>query len=132
MYKIYQIINIDGQRYIGSTIEELKDRLRKHKADHNRIKTQNIRSKIVMEKPHTILLIETLGTDKQQALRRERYWIENLNNVVNKTRPVITKQEKLLKTIEWTKQRRKYEQSWGGELRAYNNCLLLIDPKLFV
>ena len=132
MYKIYQIINIDGQRYIGSTIEELKDRLRKHKADHNRIKGQNIRSKIVMDKPHTIILIETLGTDKQQALRRERYWIENLNNVVNKTRPVITKQEKLLKTIEWTKQRRKYEQSWGGELRAYNNCLLLIDPKLFV
>ena len=132
MYKIYQIINIDGQRYIGSTIEELKDRLRKHKADHNRIKTQNIRSKIVMEKPHTILLIETLGTNKQQALRRERYWIDTLKNCVNHQRPYITNEEKVFKKREWSKQKRKYEQSWGGELRAYNNCLLRIDPKLFV
>ena len=131
MYKIYQIINIDGQRYIGSTKKKLQRRYKQHNTSMNNpnVKKQ-CKSTIVLSKPNTILFIE--NTTKEQVLHRERYWIENLNNVVNKTRPVITKQEKLLKTIEWTKQRRKYEQSWGGELRAYNNCLLLIDPKLFV
>ena len=131
MYKIYQIINIDGQRYIGSTTKNIQRRYKQHITDLNNPNVKNkCKSNIVLSKPNTILFIE--NTTKEQVLHRERYWIENLNNVVNKTRPVITKQEKLLKTIEWTKQRRKYEQSWGGELRAYNNCLLLIDPKLFV
>jgi len=73
MYKIYQIINIDGQRYVGSTKQTLEKRYQQHTYE-------KLTSSIVMEKPHTMLLIETLGTDKQQALRRERFWIDKLNN----------------------------------------------------
>jgi len=131
MYKIYQIINVEGERYIGSTKKALNDRIRDHRSDHNRDRGKNITSYIVMSKPHTIVLIENLGNDKQQALKRERYWIEKLNNVVNKFRPYITEEEKIMKKRQWSKDKRKYEQSWGGQLRGYNNCLLRIDTKLF-
>ena len=130
MYKIYQIINIDGQRYVGSTKNDLKWRYNRHKANNKfKNKTGWTMAEKVMERPHTILLIE--NTTKEQVLYRERYWIEILNNVVNKFRPYITEEEKINEKRQRSKDLRKYQESWGGQLRSYNNCLLRIDVKLF-
>ena len=130
MYKIYQIINIDGERYVGSTKQTLQRRYNLHKANHKlKKKTGWTTAEKVMGKPHTIVLIE--NTTKERVLERERYWIETLNNVVNKFRPYITEEEKVQEHRQRSKDLRKYQETWGGQLRAYNNCLLRIDVKLF-
>jgi len=130
MYKIYQIINIDGERYIGSTKNELNHRYNLHKGNNKlKKKTGWTTAEKVMGKPHTIVLIE--NTTKERVLERERYWIETLNNVVNKFRPYITEEEKVQEHRQRSKDLRKYQETWGGQLRAYNNCLLRIDVKLF-
>ena len=41
MYKIYQIINIDGERYVGSTKEKLKRRYSLHKSHNANPNTRN-------------------------------------------------------------------------------------------
>jgi predicted GIY-YIG superfamily endonuclease len=131
MYKIYQIINIDGQRYVGSTKNNLNRRYSQHKAN-NKLKNPTgwTTAKQVMDRPHTILLIE--NTSKEQVKQRERFWIERLNNCVNHFRPYITEEEKVNEKRQWCKDSRKYQDSWGGQLRCYNNCLLRIDTNLFL
>ena len=130
MYKIYQIINIDGQRYVGSTKNNLNHRYSLHKAN-NKLKNPTgwTTAKQVMDRPNTILLIE--NTTKEQVLQRERYWIERLNNCVNHFRPYVTEEEKVNEHRQRSKDSRKYQESWGGQLRSYNNCLLRIDTNLF-
>ena len=80
MYKIYQIINIDGERYVGSTKQILKRRYNLHKAN-NKLKNPTgwTTAKKVMDKPHTILLIE--NTTEEQVKQRERYWIDKIDCV---------------------------------------------------
>ena len=135
MYKIYQIINIDGQRYVGSTKQKMQRRYNEHITDMNNPNVKRkCKSTIVLSKPNTILFIE--NTTKEQVLHRERYWIERLSNVVNKGRPVITKQERKIYYRNWRQERKKYERTWGEPIdklhRDTPNNLLLIDPKLFV
>jgi len=135
MYKIYQIINIDGQRYVGSTKQKLQRRHKQHITDLNNPNRQRkCTSSIVLSKTNTILFIE--NTTEEQKLKRERYWIEKLNNVVNKARPVVTKQEKKDYHKEWLKKTSKYQRTWGEPIdklyRDTPNNLLLIDPELFV
>ena len=132
MYKIYQIINIDGERYVGSTKQSLQRRYNQHKHPHeNKCASHNL-----MKKPHRIMLIETLGTDKQQALRRERYWIDTLKNVVNVCIPRDKEESKIL-TRESGKQYRRrmssYQRTWGDVIDSRRNCnnLLMIDPSIF-
>ena len=134
MYKIYQIINIDGQRYVGSTKQKLQRRYNKHKYPGKN--STRCASSIVMKKPHTMLLIETLGTDKQQALRRERYWIDTLKNVVNIYLPRTKEEGKILDREcgkQYRRRIRSYQSSWGDVIDSRRNCnnLLLIDVKLF-
>jgi predicted GIY-YIG superfamily endonuclease len=134
MYKIYQIINIDGERYVGSTKQKLQRRYKQHNTSMNNpnIKRQ-CTSKNVLSKPNTILFIE--NTTKEQVLHRERYWIEKLSNVVNKVRPVINEEEGIIKAKKWRQERIKYQKTWGDSIDKLNrdtpNNLLLIDVKLF-
>ncbi len=134
MYKIYQIINIDGQRYVGSTKEKLQRRY-KHHITHNRNpKQRSCSSEIVLSRPNTIVLIE--NTTKERVLERERYWIDTLKNVVNKERPIITKEERKQYRHIWRKQRIEYQKTWGEPIdklyRDTPNNLLLINPDLFI
>jgi predicted GIY-YIG superfamily endonuclease len=135
MYKIYQIINIDGERYVGSTKQKLQRRYRQHITDLNNPNVKRkCTSSIVLSKPNTIVLIEN-ATEKQK-LQRERYWIERLSNVVNKVRPVITKQEGKTLSCMKRKNLHEYQKTWGERIDKLNrdtpNNLLLIDPNVFV
>jgi len=130
MYKIYQIINIDGERYVGSTKNSLKHRYSRHKANNKlKNKTGWTTAEGMMEKPHTIVLIE--NTTEERVKQRERYWIETLSNVVNHFRPYRSEEERVQEKRQWSKDIRKYQESWGGQLRANNNCLLRINPSIF-
>ena len=66
MYKIYQIINIDGERYVGSTRRSLRERYIAHACPTKR----KLTSRFVMEKPHTIVLIENVGYDKKKSVKK--------------------------------------------------------------
>ena len=74
MYKIYQIINIDGERYVGSTKQKLQRRYKQHITSNNNANVKRkCKSEIVLSKPHTIVLIE--NTTKERVLEiiaRER------------------------------------------------------------
>ena len=135
MYKIYQIINIDGERYVGSTKEKLKRRYSLHKSHNANPNTRSCSSEIVLLKPNTIVLIES-NVLEEKRLQRERYWIDTLNNVVNKVRPVITKEEEIIYRKTMRTERIKYQQTWGESIdklyRDTPNNLLLIDPYLFI
>lgn len=134
MYKIYQIINIDGERYVGSTKQTLKKRYNHHKYPHDKGKCASYK---LMKKPHTMLLIENIGTDKTKALKRERYWIERLNNVVNEQSPIRSNEESYNITKESQKQYRRkisaYHRTWGDVIDSRRNCnnLLMIQTNIF-
>ena len=149
MYKIYQIVNIDDERYVGSTKQTLEERYNQHKY-------KRYTSTIVMEKPHTITLIENIGYDKKKALRRERYWIDTLKNCVNIEIPYSSPEQKKelsqkrnkrfydkgnnrdqqnKRSCKCNKKRGEYQKTWGEPIdklfRDTPNNLLLISMDVF-
>ena len=127
MIKIYKIIdNTNGNIYIGKTSQKyLSDRLSSHVWDY---KTQNKRGcvsrDIIKNGDYKIELIEET-LDKS----REKYWIENTSNCINKLIPGRT-------YAEWRKdnpdKRQEYFKTWGGSPYSNNLSLLKIDPNLFL
>jgi len=96
--KIYKIIdNINGNIYIGSTIQTLNQRLNGHKYDYNRYlnnKHNYVTScDIIKNNDYRIELIKyVIYKDKKELHQRERYYIEN-NICVNKCIPFRTQKE---------------------------------------
>ena len=87
MYKIYKIAdNTTDDVYIGITKNRLCRRLATHKYNRRTTATQ-----IIDRGDYKIELIEE--TDDKT---RERYWIENTENTVNKNIPCRTKEESQL------------------------------------
>ena len=127
--KIYQIIDDEGKRYIGSTTQRLYRRFSKH-IHNNSDKRKCSSAKLNLEKAE-ITLIEAYPCDsRKELLKRERYWIEQLE-CVNDCMPFITREEKLQYNRDRTKMpgykedfniRRKkwrhFKSSWG-----FNNYL---------
>jgi len=134
MYKIYQIINIDGKRYVGSTKQKLQRRYSLHITQNANPNIRSCSSSLVLSRPNTIVLIES-NVSEERKLHRERYWMDTLNNVVNKARPVITKEEGIIKSKKSRQSRHVYQKTWGEPIdklyRDTPNNLLLIDVKLF-
>jgi len=100
--KIYKIISPHTDKiYIGSTYKEyLSQRLAKHKSEFKewlKNKTKpNIRSYELLQLGDVeIILLESYPCNSKDELRaRERHWIDQHNNLVNKARPVITEEER--------------------------------------
>jgi hypothetical protein len=142
--KIYQIIDDEGKRYIGSTTIKLYRRFSKHIHDNNSNKRKCSSIKLNLDKAEISLLEAYPCNSRKELLQRERYWIEKLE-CVNQMRPIITKEEKRKYNRDRTKvdgykeqfniRRKKwrhFKNSWG-----FNNYLgtslnlLDISPDLF-
>lgn len=96
--KIYKIVcNITNEIYIGSTVEILEERLRKHiLPGKNRCMSRNILDRGDYE----IILIKNYPCNsKEELLWEERRQLEN-NICVNKRLPIMTKEEKKEKIKE--------------------------------
>ena len=98
--KIYKIVcNTTGLVYIGSTCEPtLARRLAKHKADYTHYlkgKKHYITSyKILENNNYEIILLELYPCNTKDELHaRERYYIENINDCVNKVIPTRTQKQ---------------------------------------
>jgi hypothetical protein len=99
--KIYKLVdNTNGNIYIGSTVRTLKQRLRGHENKYNMyLKGTQLyygTSFYILEnEDYNIHLLERVKNckSKRQLHERERYYIENCENCVNKVVPTRTKKE---------------------------------------
>ena len=91
--KIYKITSTQTDKvYIGSTIKSLKHRLDQHQRQGE---NNSIRSKEILKYDNiSIILIEDYPCNSKKELEtRERYYIENTPNTINKCIPTRTKKE---------------------------------------
>jgi len=105
--KIYQLTcNITGQKYIGSTTQKLCRRLTGHVNDYKKGKILTS-GKIIANGKYSIILIEDYPCDnKENLLKRERFYIESIE-CVNKIIPTRTYAEYYLDNIDKLKQTHK-------------------------
>ena len=114
--KIYKVVSPSTEAcYIGSTnLKYLSMRFSRHRAD---AKTGAKRYKDLFDyNDARIELLEDYPCSSREALLfRERYWIENTPNVVNKQNPITTRREYMSKAREY--QKRWYWENGGREIR---------------
>ena len=97
--KIYKLVSFQTDKiYIGSTCEKLTVRKAKHKSDYKRFldgKRCSITSfEILKYDDVDIILLEKCPCENKEELhRKERFYIENTNNCVNKYIPTRTDKE---------------------------------------
>ena len=126
--KIYIITGSETDKvYLGSTVQALDKRLWRHREGE-------CGSSIIIDnnKENNIVLLETYPCNSKEELRwRERYWYDELKNIlVNKNIPICSKEEQRVEHNRKQNKKREDENSWGGDKRYYNN-LLLISVGLF-
>ena len=121
--KIYKITG-GGLTYVGSTVDTLSRRLAGHrkflKQYKKEGKTGGISSFQILEFPDCeITLIEDVPCErKEQLLRKERYWIENMV-CVNKIHPLRTKQEyRKDNADQYKKKSKEYDTLNKDKIRA--------------
>ncbi len=102
---VYRLFNEDGLSYYGSTINELRLRLNKHRSDYNVNNNTNggCTSKLLFvdDKKVNIEEVERVD-DLTQLNNRERYYIQNYD-CVNKTVPTRTQKEYRNDNIDYIK-----------------------------
>jgi hypothetical protein len=139
--KIYKLVSFQTDKiYIGSTCEKLSVR----KAKHVRNYKDFLESKyhyttsfelVKLGDVDIVLIEECPCENKEQLHKRERYYIESVNNCVNKHIPTRTdkeyyednKDEILKKTKEWIKknwekvkeQRKDYRNQNADKIKGY-------------
>ena len=95
--QIYKISNTDtNDVYIGSTnYAHLSKRYWRHRRDGKDDRYKHRYGKIFETDNHKIECLQKFPCSNKEELRtRERYWIEQHDNAINCTRPIITNVEK--------------------------------------
>lgn len=114
--KIYKVVSPSTEScYIGSTnLKYLSMRFARHRSDAENGATRY--NDLFDYKDARIELVEDYPCSSREALLfRERYWIENTPNVVNKQNPITTRQESMKKAREY--QKKWYWENGGRALR---------------
>jgi len=109
--KIYRLICSEtNKQYIGSTVQPLSSRIRGHKC-----KSNNPCISKTLVNPSIILIINYPCNSKEELLRKEREYIENME-CINLRMPHRTKEQKK----EYDKEFRKTEKSkkWREEYKT--------------
>jgi len=99
MYKVYKIKDKEtGECYIGHT-NNMSKRISSHRCNS---KTSS--RDIMARNNYDLDILEYDIPDKQTALQRERHFYDITDNVINKNRPIATRQETIEKNRETTRQ----------------------------
>ena len=122
MISIYKIVDNTNQNiYVGSTKQKIRKRIQGHKSNCD------CRSDIIIKNNDwNYYVIEECEEDKRKE--REQYWIDNLDNVVNKFNTYFNKKEYHHK---YNKRREKWISSFGEKLRDPYS-LIWVNPDLFL
>ena len=116
--KIYKLVG-GGLNYYGSTVNELRYRLKQHKYD---FKNRNKTSKLLFETGDDvkIYLVEKYPcADRMELNARERWYIEN-NECVNKVVPIRT-------IIEKKKYQKKFREEHKEDAKIYHKDYVEIN-----
>jgi len=123
IYSIYKIVdNTNGNIYVGST-KELNKRKWRHKN-----KSDCSCKKIIENNDYYFEVIEEC--DEDIRFEREQYWIDNLNNVINKNKARRNKEEHKILKRDYDKIRCKWKDSFG-EICKDPYSIIRIDVNLF-
>ena len=128
MIKIYCIEDINGNKYIGSTGSELKERLSHHRC-HNKCSSYKLDL-------YNSFIYTIEECDEENRNEREQYWIDNTEcvNIINVIRDKKKRKEYekqwYIDNLDKRKQLYNYQSSWCGDKRSNNN-LLEIDIDIF-
>jgi len=133
--KIYCIEDPSGLKYVGSTKKKyLCNRMSEHRADKKSGK--GCSSDRLDLKNAKIYVLEECNDNLRKE--RERYWINEIDCVNVRKLDLYDEnyhknyhQKHKVKRYCQTKDRRKYQESWGGQIRSQNNCLLKTSMDIF-
>ena len=133
MAKIYEIVDCNGLRYIGSTGQKLSYRLKQHKNSKKRGKKCSS-NKLDLDNCVINLLEEC---DDDNIIQKEKAYINTIECVnimrYDKVKSIESKKyrEKNRESLRLkAKTRNDFIKSWGGHPQKNNN-LLRIDVNLF-
>ena len=127
---IYKIIdNTNDNCYIGKT-KNINHRMRQHRYSHRHQKQCCSSEQILKNEDWYYEIIEMTNNPRE----RERYWINNSKNCINKLTYKFTYESK---RKEYYKIKYQWQKSWGDNLSnnkysIYSNNLLCISPDLFL
>ncbi len=97
--KIYKLVSYQSDNiYIGSTCQKLSKRKAEHKKDYkafmNNKRNYATSFELIKHEDADIILLENCPcVNREELHKRERYYIENTENCVNKNLPARTKEE---------------------------------------
>ncbi len=127
---IYKIIdNTNDNCYIGKT-KNINHRMRQHRYSHRHQKQCCSSEQILKNEDWYYEIIEITNN----PIEREKYWINNSKNCINKLTYRFTYESK---RKEYYKIKYQWQKSWGDNLSntkhaIYSNNLLCISPDLFL
>lgn len=98
-----------GEQYIGSTCKHVEYRLEQHRQNGNKTSSRPIIDRNNFE---LIILEEVLCDGIPELLYRERHFIESELNVVNKSRPIISIEERKKAVLDYERANRPYYKAY--------------------
>lgn len=98
-----------GEQYIGSTCKHVEHRLEQHRQNGNKTSSRAIIDRNNFE----LVILETVICDnKNELLYRERHFVETEPNVINKSRPIISIEERKKAVLEYERANRSYYKAY--------------------
>ena len=98
--QVYKLVNdVDDKVYVGSTCTPLAKRKAQHKSLAKKHKDRHVYKHMnaIGWENVSIILIESYPCEnREQLLRRERYWMDALKPELNKVRPFVTETERVI------------------------------------
>lgn len=114
VYKIYKILDLtNGNCYIGSTGQKyLSKRISRHRDASNTCSSKQI----IDNGDYEVSIVEQFE-DQTLKLIKERYWINNTDNCINKNKlnGVDKEKQKII-----AKDKYQYQKTWGD--LKHTNC----------
>jgi hypothetical protein len=103
-----------GEQYIGSTCKHVEYRLEQH-----RCKTNKTSSRAIIDRKNfeCIILESVICDSKKELLYRERFFIETEQNVINKSRPIITEIERKASILAYERAHPEYYKAYRDSHR---------------
>ena len=101
-----------GEQYIGSTCKHVEYRLEQHRQSGNKTCSKQI---IARNNFEVVVLESVLCDGRQDLLYRERWYIENEPNVINKSRPIISEEERKASVLAYERSHPEYYQKYRDE-----------------
>lgn len=101
-----------GEQYIGSTCKHVEYRLEQHRQSGNKTSSRAI---IDRDNFELIILESVICDGRQELLYRERHFVETEPNVVNKSRPIISEEERKKAVLDYERSHPEYFQKYRDD-----------------